>query len=76
MPRPKNEHLLWKGAIQRANYSRPILKPEMVLPKINALTGKVMNPPDIHAEMNASYAAFSKRYWDGVKSRYLNLGSG
>jgi len=76
MTRPKNERLLWKGAIQRANYPRPIPKPDMILPQINALTGNVMNPPDIHAEMNASYAVFSKRYWDGVKSRYLNLSSG
>lgn len=76
MTRAKNEHLLWKGAIQRSNYPRPILKPDMILPKINSLTGKVMNPPDIHSEMNASYAVFSKRYWAGVKSRYLNIGSG
>ena len=76
MTRAKNEHLLWKGTIQRAKYPQPILKPDMILPKINSLTGKVMNQPDIHSEMNAMYARQSQKYWNGLKSRYLNLGSG
>jgi len=69
MTRPLNEHLLWKGAIQRAKYPRPTLKPPMILPKINALTGKEMNPPNIHEEMNRIYAAYSRWYWTGVEVR-------
>ena len=69
MTRPLNEHLLWKGAIQRAKYPKPSLKPPMVLPKINALTGKEMNPPNIHEEMNRIYEAYSRRYWIGVEVR-------
>jgi hypothetical protein len=72
MTRPRNEHLLWKGQIQLANYPKPILKPPMVLPTINSLTGKVMNPPDIHKEMNLAYASASRKYWLSVKNRYLN----
>ena len=72
MTRPLNEHLLWKGAIQRANYKRPALKPPMILPKINALTGKEMDPPNIHEEMNRIYAAYSRWYWAGVEVRKLD----
>jgi hypothetical protein len=71
MTRPLNEHLLWKGAIQRANYKKPALKPPMILPKINALTGKEMDPPNIHEEMNRIYSAYSKWYWAGVEVRKL-----
>jgi hypothetical protein len=67
MTKPLNPDLLWKGAIQRANYPKPVLKPNMILPEINALTGKVMNPPNYHEMMNASYAVMSKAYWDRVK---------
>ena len=69
MTRPLNEHLLWKGAIRRANYKKPTLKPPMILPKINALTGKEMDPPNIHEEMNRIYEAYSRRYWIGVEVR-------
>jgi hypothetical protein len=61
--------LLWKGKIQLANYPKPVAKPPMILPKINSLTGKEINPPDIHSEMNKAYAAYSKAYWAGVKAR-------
>ena len=69
MSRPFNEHLLWKGKIQIANYPKPIVKPQMILPEINWLTGIVMNPPDIHGEMNKAYKAYSKNYWLGVEER-------
>ena len=69
MTRPLNEHLLWKGAIQRANYPKPTLKPPMILPKICSLTGREIDPPNIHEEMNRLYAAESKRYWAGVEQR-------
>jgi len=69
MTRPFNEHLLWKGKIQQANYPKPTRKPPMILPEINWLTGHVMNPPDIHREMNAAYATYSQQYWLGVEER-------
>lgn len=68
--RPFNEHLLWKGKIQKANYPKPCLnKKPMILPEINSLTGKVMNPPDIHTDMNAAYARYSQGYWLSVEER-------
>ena len=69
MTRPLNEDLLWKGQIQLANYPKPIMKPCMILPKINSLTGKLMGSLDIHTEMNRSYAAYSQKYWEGVEQR-------
>lgn len=69
MTRPFNEHLLWKGKIQRANYPKPVQKPPMILPEINSLTGRVMNPPDYDKEMNEAYATYSRQYWLGVEER-------
>jgi hypothetical protein len=63
---PFNEHLLWKS---KANYPRSVAKPPMILPNINSLTGKEINPPDIHSEMNKAYAAYSRAYWLGVERR-------
>jgi hypothetical protein len=71
MTRPFNEHLLWKGKIQRANYPKPARKPPMILPEINSLTGHIINPPDIHGEMNAAYATYSQQYWLGVEKRKM-----
>lgn len=72
LTRPFNEHILWKGQIQKANYPNPLTqtqKPPMILPEINSLTGKVMNPYDIHRDMNISYAIYSQAYWAGVEER-------
>jgi hypothetical protein len=69
MTYPFNEHLLWKGKIQKANYPKSIAKPRMILPEINWLTGKVMNPPDIHEEINEAYRLYSQKYWLGVEER-------
>lgn len=66
MTRPFNEHLLWKGKIQKANYPTPSRKAPMILPEINWLTGHVMNPPNINREMNVAYARYSQEYWQGV----------
>jgi len=41
----------------------------MILPEINWLTGKVMNPPDIHEEINEAYRLYSQKYWLGVEER-------
>jgi hypothetical protein len=69
MTRPFNEHLLWKGTLQKANYPKSIAKPPMILPEINPLTGKEMNPPNIHKDMNILYAQYSRAYWHGVNQR-------
>ena len=69
MTRPLNEHFLWKGAIQRANYPKSVAKPDMILPKICSLTGREINPPDLHSEMNRAYAQYSYQYWLGVELR-------
>lgn len=69
MTRPFNEHLLWKGTIQKSNYPKSVVKPPMVLPEINSLSGKEMNPPNIHAHMNRSYVQYSGAYWHGVNQR-------
>lgn len=71
MTRPFNEHLLWKGKIQKANYPKPIRKPSMILPEINWLTGFPMNQPDHNKDMNAAYATYSRQYWLGVEERKL-----
>ena len=69
MTRPFNEHLLWKGKIQMANYPKSVAKPPMILPEINWLTGKEINPPDIHKERNRMNASLSRDYWFGVERR-------
>ena len=68
MTRPLNEHLLWKGCIQKAGYPKPVEKPPMILPNINRITGKYMDP-DPHEQIVKSYEAWSQRYWEGVKRR-------
>ena len=69
MTRPFNEQILWKGAIQRANYPKTTRKPPMNLPEINWLTGYPMNQPNHSKEMNVAYAAYSRQYWLGVEER-------
>jgi len=73
MTRPLNEHLLWKGQIQKANYPLPIQRPLMILPTVNTLTGKLTLIPalDIHTKMNKSYAIYSQNYWANVENRKL-----
>ena len=69
MTRPLNEHLLWKGKIQLANYPKTVTKPPMNLPEINQLTGHLINPVNYHEEMNRRYACYSRDYWWGVEQR-------
>lgn len=69
MTRPFNEHRLWKGQIQLANYPPPVWQPPMILPQVNSLTGKPISTIDIHTEMNRSYATYSQKYWQGVEQR-------
>jgi len=67
--RPFNEHLLWKGKVQLANYPAPSAKPPMILPKINSLTGKVMDSLVKPGDLEKSYSDMSKKYWAGVEER-------
>ena len=67
--RPFNEHLLWKGKIQKANYTTPLAKPQMILPKINSLTGKVMDSLVKPGDLEKSYSVISKKYWTSVEER-------
>jgi hypothetical protein len=64
-----NEHMLWKGTIQRANY--PVLQqPPMDLPKFNTLTGKPHPSNDrIFDEICEKTTAMSREYWLGERLR-------
>jgi hypothetical protein len=66
-----NEHILWKGQIQKTNYSSFLIQPPMVLPFINPLTGRHVPPsrPTIAEEIESSFKLQSEAYWDGVKAR-------
>jgi len=66
-----NEHILWKGQIQKANYRPFIFQPPMVLPYINSLTGHHVPPsrPTIAEEIESRYKLQSEAYWDGVRER-------
>lgn len=67
--KPFNEFLLWKGQIQQ-NHKRPLIQPEMVLPKINSLTGHyIPERPSIHEELLYRYSIYSAEYWRGVRER-------
>jgi hypothetical protein len=68
---PLNEHLLWKGKIQQANYPTPKLKKDMVgLIKINSLTGTIVHgQPSIEDELYQKTLNESKEYWKGVELR-------
>jgi len=67
MQKPFNEHLLWKGAIQRSNYHMSICKPDMVLPKINTLLGGTYDDEDIWEDITKKYHTYSKNYWEKIK---------
>ena len=69
--KPHNEHLLWKGKIQIANYPIPILKKDMVgLTKINSLTGTIIHGQScIHDELYQKTLNESQAYWKSVEER-------
>jgi hypothetical protein len=76
MSRPFMENLLWEGKIAKANYPKSSAKPNMKLPLINKLTGKVMDPGFKPEDLNKSYSRYSQDYWAGVEERkikYRNL---
>jgi hypothetical protein len=68
--KPFNEVLLWKGQIQQHQKSSKLNLPDMILPKINSLTGRfVPERPTIHEELLYRYSVYSAEYWRGVKER-------
>ena len=70
--RPFNEHALWQGRIQRANYPPGHLNAPMVLPKINTIVGgtiKDPSAPQIWEEITQSYTKYSRNYWANAKRR-------
>lgn len=69
--KPRNEHLLWKGKIQLANYPIPTLKNDMVgLIKVNSLTGTIVHgQPSIEDELYQKTLNESKEYWKKVELR-------
>jgi hypothetical protein len=72
MPQQKalNETLLWKGKIQRNQKNTQLNLPDMILPKINSLTGHyIPERPSIHDELLYRYSLYSTAYWNGVKER-------
>ena len=69
--KPFNELLLWKGQIQQHQKLSKLNLPDMVLPKVNSLTGKyIPERPSIHDELLYRYTVYSNEYWRGVKERH------
>jgi hypothetical protein len=68
---PYNEHLLWKGKIQLANYPIPIVKKDMIgLIKINSLTGTIVHGQHcIYDELYQKTLDESKKYWKKVEEQ-------
>ena len=63
LTKPLNEHLLWKGAIQRANYPAPVEKPPIYVNtkrNYHYLTNHYMAKKTIE---------MSRQYWEGEKLR-------
>ena len=68
--KPFNESRLWKGTIQRANYTAASPKPPMDLPLINSLTGTlVKNQGSISDDINKQFDMQSRSYWNQVNER-------
>lgn len=71
--RPFNEHALWKGKIQLANYPTTSRNPPMILPKINSIVGGTLKDPSappIWEEVTQSYNNYSTSYWSRVKDAH------
>lgn len=68
---PLNQHHLWKGKIQQANYPKPTLKKDMVgLIQINSLTGTIVHgQPCLYDMLYQKTLDESQAYWKGVEER-------
>ena len=71
LTKPFNEHLLWKGEIQKSNYPKPICKPDFVVENTNWLTGVVIDRGVVWRDIRKRYDAYSHSYWQGVNERKL-----
>ena len=69
MTKPLNEHLLWKGKIQKSKYPLSTAKSPMIVPKICSLTGIPLKCPNIWNEITNSYKEYSSEYWNAVEER-------
>jgi hypothetical protein len=68
-----NEHALWQGKIQLANYPPPQQKTQMILPKINTIVGGTLKDPaapPLWEQINQSYRRYSTSYWSRVKDSH------
>ena len=68
MTNPLNEHLLWKGTMQKTIHP-PITKLPMIVPKICSLTGIPLKCPNIWNEITNDYKKYSNEYWNAVEER-------
>ena len=79
MTKPFNEHLLWKGKIQKASYSPPVKKPSMDLLPLTYHGGQefILGAEWTRIKENYCdpdglpklYAVYSKNYWIQVEER-------
>ena len=67
---PRDVEILWKPRTPSPRLSKPYPhKAPFWLPRVNPLTGIVLNQPDLTKENRESYNQYSKSYWAGVKAR-------
>ena len=68
--KPRDIDGLWKSRTPPLGLSKPYPhKAPFWLPRVNPLTGIVVNQPDLTKEMRDTYAKQSAAYWAGVKAR-------
>ena len=76
---PFNESHLWKGTLQLSNYPKSVCKPDMVLMPLIYHNGQHLIDGNEYKRIQnrfchpdglpKTYAAYSKKYWDGVNQR-------
>ena len=79
MPKPLNEHKLWRGKIQQANYPKPFTKPDMKLLPLTYHGEQSYIEGAEYEKMKKEYCdldlscklftSTSESYWAGVEER-------
>jgi len=79
MSKPLNEHKLWKGKIQLANYPPAVEKPPMNLLPLTYHGGqetidgaeytRIKNEYCDPKMLTKGYEDYSKKYWEGIRTR-------
>ena len=79
MSKPLNQHKLWAGKIQKANYPKPITKPDMKLLPLTYHGGQSIIEGAEYEEIKKEYcdldlssklfAKTSESYWAAVEER-------